>query len=60
MKRVTTGLFHKIASETNIFYKFSPNELSELQNCLFDIYLDVVRVCEKHNLYVLCWLEVLY
>jgi lipopolysaccharide cholinephosphotransferase len=50
MKRVTTGYFNQIAQTSSNFYKFKDGELKALQKCLLDIYLDVVRVCKKHNL----------
>ena len=55
MKRVTTGYFTKIVNTTDAFYKLSEEEHIELQKCLFEIYLDVARICKKYNLcFFLC------
>jgi lipopolysaccharide cholinephosphotransferase len=53
MERVTAGYFNKIAHTTDVFYIFSDEELKTFQKYLFDIYLDIARVCEKHDLCIM-------
>jgi lipopolysaccharide cholinephosphotransferase len=53
MKRITAAYFNKIANTNNIFYTFSEEELKIFQKYLFDMYLDIARVCKKHNLCIM-------
>jgi lipopolysaccharide cholinephosphotransferase len=53
MKRITAAYFNKIANTNNVFYTFSEEERKKFQKCLLEIYLDVARVCEKHNLCIM-------
>ena len=53
MKRITAGYFNKLAKGEAVFYEFSEEERKALQKCLFDIYLDIAKVCKKYNLCIM-------
>ncbi|MCC8145643.1 MAG: LicD family protein [Bacteroidales bacterium] len=50
MRRVTADYLNKLAKEKDVFYIFTEAERKDLQRCLFEIYLDIAKVCRKYNL----------
>lgn len=41
---------NKLARTTNVFYELSPEESKNLKSCLYSMFVDIKRICDKHNL----------
>ncbi|MDR2955371.1 MAG: LicD family protein [Prevotella sp.] len=44
---------NEIAKKENIFYELTEDESTLLKKCVFEMYKDVVQVCEKYNLCIM-------
>lgn len=43
----------KLASKSTLLYTLNEDEMKKLKQCLLEMYLDILRVCEKYNIRVM-------